>query len=155
MRRNRMPDMKEGGVNVTPLIDIVMCMIIFFMLVAKIGVTTGAEEMEIPETVLGKKIEDMGNTLTLNVREGAEDQPLVTALVDGDHRELKLMDMRSGEAYSPMVETLTALRQRNEQFKVIIRGEKDMPYQCLEPVLLACSQANVTNVNFNTKVVER
>jgi len=38
-----MPDMKEGGVNVTPLIDIVMCLIIFFMLVAKIGVTRGVD----------------------------------------------------------------------------------------------------------------
>ena len=43
MRRHPMPAMTEGGVNVTPLIDIVMCMIIFFMLVAKIGVDTGAE----------------------------------------------------------------------------------------------------------------
>ena len=38
MKKHIMPEMKEGGVNVTPLIDIVMCLIIFFMLVAKIGV---------------------------------------------------------------------------------------------------------------------
>jgi biopolymer transport protein ExbD len=73
--------------------------------------------------------------------------------VDGVQRELKLVDNRAGTLYSPLVETLTAMRQANEQFKVIIRGEKEMPYQYLEPVLSACSQANVTNVNFNTKVV--
>ena len=83
MKRHRMPDIKEGGVNVTPLIDIVMCLIIFFMLVAKIGVSTGAEKMAIPETIQGKRIDDMGNTLTLNVRSGAGDEPFVTALVDG------------------------------------------------------------------------
>ena len=41
MKKHLMPEMKEGGVNVTPLIDIVMCLIIFFMLVAKIGVSRG------------------------------------------------------------------------------------------------------------------
>ena len=40
--RRGMPEVKEGNINVTPLIDIVMCLIIFFMLVAKIGVSTGA-----------------------------------------------------------------------------------------------------------------
>src|SRR5918993_6102581 len=70
MKQHKMPDMKEGGVNVTPLIDIVMCLIIFFMLVAKIGVTTGADpDIKPPSTLLGVEIEDMGNTLTLNVRD--------------------------------------------------------------------------------------
>src|SRR5215212_7314134 len=73
MRKHSMPDMKEGGVNVTPLIDIVMCLIIFFMLVAKIGVKSGADpKIKPPSTLLGGKIEDMGNTITLNVRDWAQ-----------------------------------------------------------------------------------
>ena len=47
--------------NVTPLIDVVMCLIIFFMLVAKIGVTSGAEsEIDIPITQLGKDMNEIG-----------------------------------------------------------------------------------------------
>ena len=68
MRKHSMPDMKEGGVNVTPLIDIVMCLIIFFMLVAKIGVSTGIDQkIDAPKTYLGVKIKDLGNALTLNL----------------------------------------------------------------------------------------
>jgi biopolymer transport protein ExbD len=53
MRQHRMPAIREGGVNVTPLIDIVMCLIIFFMLVAKIGVDTGADRnIDIPTSIL-------------------------------------------------------------------------------------------------------
>jgi len=59
MRKHHMPEMKEAGVNVTPLIDVVMCLIIFFMLVAKIGVNTGAKKMELPETIIGVKIEQL------------------------------------------------------------------------------------------------
>ncbi len=154
MKKHGMPEMKEGGVNVTPLIDIVMCLIIFFMLVARIGVSTGADNtINIPETVLGAKIEDLGNTLTLNVRPGVGDDPFITALVGGEQKELKLVETTPTGVRSPLVDLLSELRKNNDEFKVIIRGDKDMPYKYLEPVLSACSQANVANVNFNTKVV--
>lgn len=153
MKRQRMPDIKEGGVNVTPLIDIVMCMIIFFMLVARIGISTGAEKMEIPETILGKRIEDMGNTLTLNVRRGVGDDPFVTAMVDGKPCQLVLIEGRASKSTPYLVAVLASMQKKNPEFKAIIRGEKDMPYKYLEPVLAACSKANVTRVNFNTRVV--
>ncbi len=154
MKKHAMPEMKEGGVNVTPLIDIVMCLIIFFMLVAKIGVTTGAEAMDIPETILGAKIEDMGNTLTLNVRPSLtqSDFPVVTALVKGQQQELRLVDPLTGQ--KPLLIVLKAMRAANTEFKVIIRGERQMQYRFLEPVLLTCAEAKVKNVNFNTKKVE-
>jgi len=88
MRMRRMPDIKEGAVNVTPLIDVVMCLIIFFMLVAKIGVDTGADQrISIPASLQGFDIKDMGNTLTLNVQPGPLDQPMVTALVEASSRK--------------------------------------------------------------------
>lgn len=154
MKSHKMPEMKEGGVNVTPLIDIVMCLIIFFMLVAKIGVSTGAEAMEIPETLLGAKIDDLGNTLLLNVRRGAGDEPRITALVEQKQQEIRLSQVNaSGKVESPLVDVLTMLRKHNDEFRVIIRAEKDLPYRYLEPVLMAAAQANVKNVNFNTKIV--
>jgi len=65
--KHSMPEMKEGGVNVTPLIDVVMCLIIFFMLVAKIGVSTGAKPMALPATLIGKKLDQIPDTIVLSV----------------------------------------------------------------------------------------
>jgi biopolymer transport protein ExbD len=167
-RMHRMPDVKEGGVNVTPLIDIVMCLIIFFMLVAKIGVDTGADQrISIPASFQGLEIKDMGNTLTLNVQPGPVDQPQITALVEGVVQEVKLLDPATGQ--KPLLATLRKFRYGrdmrpggvndsadNPEFKVIIRGDQEMGYRFLEPVLIACAEANVKNVNFNTrKVVEQ
>lgn len=164
MRRQRVPDIKEGNVNVTPLIDIVMVLIVFFMLVAKIGVDTGADQaIVIPTSFQGMEIQDMGNTLTLNVRPIAgSDQPMVSALVGGVVEELKLVDPVSG--HKPLLATLKNFRfgkdlrpgganesADNPEFKVIIRGEESMGYQFLEPVLITCAEARVKNVNFNTK----
>ena len=165
MRKHRMPDMKEGGVNVTPLIDVVMCLIIFYMLIAKIGVDTGANpDINIPASLQGVNIQDMGNTLTLNVVAGPLDQPMVTALVGDVVQEVKLVDPVSGQR--PLLNTLRQWRfgtdlkpdgkgsaEDNPEFKVIIRGDEDMGYQFLEPVLITCAEARVKNVNFNTRMV--
>lgn len=153
MRKHGMPEVVEGNVNVTPLIDIIMCLIIFYMLAAKIGVTTGAEAMDLPSTVQGTKIE-LANTLTLNVRAGALDQPIVTALVDGEKQELKLVENVGGKTTYPLLDVLKRLRANSPEFKAIIRAEKDLNYRFLEPILMVCAQADVKNVNFNTAQVQ-
>jgi biopolymer transport protein ExbD len=154
MKRRHIPESRAAHPNVTPLIDIVMCLIIFFMLVAKIGVSTGAEKMDIPESLVGIDITDMDNTLTLNVRPGALDLPQVTALVkdkNGEYEktELKLRDPATGQ--NQLLNTLRLYRTQNDRFAVIIRGEADMPYRFLEPVLITCADANVRKVDFNTR----
>jgi biopolymer transport protein ExbD len=165
MRRG-MPEIKEGNINVTPLIDIVMCLIIFFILVAKIGVDTGADRrITIPQSLQGLDIADMGNTLTLNVQTGGGTMPIVTCLVGGIVQEVALVDDRGNK---PLLNTLLQWRYGrdlkrggegpnadNPEFKIIIRGDEEMGYQFLEPVLITCAEANVKNVNFNTrKVIE-
>src|SRR5438046_1126088 len=164
MKSHRMPDMKEGGVNVTPLIDIVMCLIIFFMLVAKIGVDTGADQkISIPPSIQGLDIKDMGNTLTLNVQQGPMEQPIVTALVPDPtnssvnaRQELNIVDP-SGRR--PLFDTLRFFREGdqrkgrkpNPEFSVIIRAGEDIDYRYIEPVLQTCAEAHVKSYNFNTK----
>ena len=156
MKKHSMPDMKEGGVNVTPLIDIVMVLIIFFMLVAKIGVTTGADAaIEPPETILGVSLKDLGNTLTLNVRGGPRlEEPIVTALVDKadrEPREIKIAERRGGTLDRPLERVLGEFRKNNPNAKLIILGEKDLQYHLLEQVLISAANAKITDVNFQTK----
>jgi len=168
MRKSRrtMPPLTEGVVNVTPLIDIVMCMIVFFMLVAKIGIDTGVDRtIAIPASIIGTDIKqmDIPNSLTLNVKPGLADEPEVTALLKGQLQELKLHD-RLG--HNPLADSLKFFRYGrdlapggwginadNPAFNIIIRGQRDMDYKYLEPVLLACAEANVKSVNFSTETV--
>jgi biopolymer transport protein ExbD len=166
MRRFHIPQSHGTHPNVTPLIDVVMCLIIFFMLVAKIGVSTGVDrEINLPSAVLGKelaaKMTDPGNALTLNVRAGGVgDQPMVTALVDGtsgDPQEIRLIDPGTGRR--PLLEVLRKLREgdpahgvnANPEFKVVIRGDREMQYRYLQPVLEACMDAKIKSVNYATQ----
>ena len=154
MKKHSMPEMKEGGVNVTPLIDIVMVLIIFFMLVAKIGVTRGEDEdIPLPATILGKSLETLSNTLTVNVHwNKSGDEPFVNALVDGKKRELHITKKYASGTDEEMKRVLDAFHaQFKEQANIILRADKDLPYSQLEPVLLACAQASIGNVSYETK----
>ena len=173
-----MPEMKEGGVNVTPLIDVVMCLIIFFMLVAKIGVATGAIAMELPETILGNKMEELKGTLFLNVLDpridrdpltgmpkrdsngrvilkGGPKEPLVTGLVSQDDREPKEIHLYrrggSGETVDyPLRRLLEAAHKRDPTFSVTIRAEKDLEYGMMQHVLVEVANAGIKNINYGT-----
>jgi biopolymer transport protein ExbD len=103
MKKHTMPEMKEGGVNVTPLIDVVMCLIIFFMLVAKIGVSTGAAPMALPTTILGSKIEALGDTVFLNVTDPAFERDRKTGIPLRDDNG-KLVYIPSARNLDPVVQ---------------------------------------------------
>jgi len=156
MKKHSMPDMKEGGVNVTPLIDVVMCLIIFFILVAKIGVSTGIDhKIDAPMTYLGVKIDDLSNALALNLypRTGFL-EPEIRVDLDGQHeKELRLQEKRAdGTVVHPLREVLQAKKKdRGDKFKVIINADKGTRYEQLQLVLQACAEAGVINVNFATK----
>ena len=51
-----------------------------------------------------------------------------------------------------MVEVLKQIKKDKPDLKIIIRGDEDMGYKYLEPVLITCVEAQVKNVNFNTAV---
>lgn len=148
MKSHRMPAAHNDHPNVTPLIDIVMCLIIFYMLVAKIGINTGLDlKIQLPVALQGIKLTDMGNTVTLNIdKPAAGDEPRVSALDQqtGEMIPLKLLD----GSKRPLAAFLKLARGSNAEFKVIIRGDENLDYRFLEPVLVTCAEAQVKNVNF-------
>jgi biopolymer transport protein ExbD len=154
MKRHSIPDMKEGGVNVTPLIDIVMVLIVFFMLVAKIGVTRGEDsDIPLPSAIMGKSLDSMSNTLTLNVHWNKNgDEPALDALIDGNKRDLHLTRQYSGGKDQELARVLTAWRgAQQDKANLIIRADQDMPYRQLEQVLLAAAQAEIGNISYEAR----
>ena len=156
-KKKGMPPAHGSEVNVTPLIDIIMCLIIFFMLVAKIGVNQGAKDMDLAYTLLGKKIDDMGNTLILNVlplgTSANKDAPItdiqVTALVDDVDRDIPIS---TPDGKFPLREVLKKMKLRyKEEFKVIIRADMNLPFVQVQRILAECANAGASKLDFATK----
>jgi biopolymer transport protein ExbD len=117
-------------------------------------VTRGVDDdIPLPATILGKSMDSLSNTLTLNIHVNKSgDEPFITALVDGQKRDLHLTkEYRSGTD----TELQRVLEAFHEQFAdkatIILRADKDLPYRQLEPILLACASAGIGNVSYETK----
>jgi biopolymer transport protein ExbD len=167
MKKHKMPEAHNDHPNVVPLIDVIMCLIVFFMLIAKFGVNTGEDEMiQIPKSILGTSIDDLGNTMVLNVSNPVPglDQPTVSGLVGDKVEPLRIIDP-SGR--SQLVDTLRyrrfgadlkpggdGLNRDNPDFRVIIRGAENLDYRYLEPVLNSIANAGVSTVAYQTEVVK-
>ena len=158
MKKRHMPDMKEAGVNVTPLIDIVMVLIIFFMLVAKIGVTRGVDEdIPLPSSILGKSLESLSNTLTINIHNNRSgEEPLINAMVPGPDgmmkRELHVSKKYAHGTDQELERVLKAFVDVNkDKANLIIRADRDLPYSQLEMVLLSAANAGIGNISYETK----
>jgi biopolymer transport protein ExbD len=150
MKKHSMPEMKEGSVNVTPLIDVVMCLIIFFMLMTKLGVARGIDkDIKLPNAILGAKIENMGDTLSLNVHYmPSSDIPQVTAQAESLTKEVKLTEGRD----KPLERVLIAFKKSHaDKSRIIIRGDQNLTYGQLEKVLMAISNAGINDTAYETK----
>ena len=160
MRRG-MPESHASHPNVVPMIDVIMVLIIFYMLVARIGVTTGEDEtIKIPYSILSNKIKSLDNTLLVNVKE-VNHQPMVTALVDtGGGGKVEELVLQGGGSKRRLEDVLKRLRfgpdlkpntkDDNPDYKLAIRGDAEMPYFILEQVLISAANAQVKSVNFQT-----
>jgi biopolymer transport protein ExbD len=141
MRRKGLEPMHSNHVNVTPLIDVIMCLIIFFLLCGQFA-KEEAKRVTLPVAKLGQEIDKQGQ-LTINVvaRGGAGLAPEIFA-------GAKPVTMEALAAFLRVEGT------QNPNLKVMIRADQSLTYNYISPVLVACAQANIKSVNFSTRKPE-
>ena len=136
MRRKVLSPMPNDHINVTPLIDVIMCLIIFFLLCGKFAKDETSARVKIPQSELGQTMTDQQGRLVINVvpPEVGETPDLV----------IRTTTVKPGD----LLAVLTKEKRANPEVKVIIRADKDLAYTYISPVLVACAQANIQNVDF-------
>lgn len=120
---------EDRHVNVTPLIDVVMVMIVFFLIVGKLAADQRSD-VALPLASVPQK-QPEPHTLIVNV--GADG----TIVVQGD-------------AVAPGELEARIARARNEHADLVvqIRGDRRGAYGAVAPVVAACRGAGVTRVRF-------
>lgn len=153
MKSHGLPVVKEGSVNVTPLIDIVMCLIIFFMLVTKICIDDGRGSIDLPETSVGAEIDDLANSISLNIHEGANGTPLCSVLDPKLNRvEDKQVVPAAKDQPSEIEAFIREVRGDNREFKVVVRADKSLSYKFIGPVIIALNKCQVTEISLATAI---
>ena len=123
----------EVGFNMTPMIDVVFQLIIFFLLSSHLAKQETQLQLPLPLATSGRAAAD-------------DDQPRITVnvLQDGSL-------MLAGRIVS--ADELTArLRERlaahGSELEVRIRSDRGVPYRFVEPIMLSCARAGIWNVAY-------
>jgi biopolymer transport protein ExbD len=120
----------EGGINLTPMVDVVFLLLIFFLAATTFRSDEVALDMRLPSAKSGDA--------------GKGDKPLVVNLLaDGklhvDGREVTLEALR---------QKLAAAGQRNAEQAVLVRGDQQAQFGIGVQVLDACRLAKIKKVDF-------
>ena len=119
--------------NITPLIDVVFLLIIFFLVASHFIRNEQVEQVELPVATQGRDEEESASRVVITI---ATDQRLLLG-----SQEISLEDFERklqivAEQYGPGA---TELR---------IRADRTIPYSVVEPLLLAAARLGVNKVRF-------
>ena len=122
------------GMNMTPMIDVVFLLIIFFLLSSHLARRENQMQMPLPvaDSALAPYDENV-DRITVNV---AEDGNLVLAGRNVNAHELEERIRHEAQRVSREIE----LR---------IRADRKVPYENVSPVLLAAARSGVWNITFS------
>lgn len=125
---------RRFGFNMTPMIDVVFLLIIFFLVSSHLARQETTLELPLPIAASGAEdIDQATPRVTINVR------------TDGSL-------LLAGRSILPdqLSARLQKLREREgDDLEVRIRGSRQAPYSTVEPIMLACTTAKIWNVTYS------
>jgi biopolymer transport protein ExbD len=127
------PRRVNAGFNMTPMIDVTFQLIIFFLLSSHLAQQETQLELELPMASSGRQaVNDERPRLSVNVRsDGSVMLGSTATQLDDMGRRLRIERDRLGE-----------------DLEVRIRADRAVEYSLVEPILLACAEAQIWNVTF-------
>jgi len=125
------------GFNMTPMIDVVFLLIIFFLVSSHLARQEVQLELDLPEAGTGQRgEEDETRRVVVNVL--PEEKPGGRIMVGGR--------LLAADALTDLIGYES--RKSDGQLEVRIRSDRKVPYQVVEPVMIACARAGVWKVTF-------
>lgn len=123
----------QSGFNMTPMIDVVFLLIIFFLVSSHLAKQEAQMPMPLPTAQSGMEIiDEMRDKVVINVdRQGR-------LLLAGREVPPESLARRLGEIAG----------QSSDRMEVRIRCDRQTPYANVRPIMLACTEAGVWNVVF-------
>ena len=127
------------GFNMTPMIDIVFQLIIFFLVSSHLAQSQMQYVFDLPEAKTGQ--EQLETTKTTKI---------VINLLPPDDGETEYTILLAGEEVDipTLKKKLSYERSKKQQLEIHIRASQKTPYKVVEPILTACAQSGVWDVRF-------
>ena len=132
---------EQATINLTPMIDIVFLLIIFFM------VSTKFSELNEAERDIAISVPSVSNAQALTA---APRKRVINVFSDGS----VALD-RQPVALEQLQQELVAARKQYPQLGVVVRGDAETRYQSVASVIAVCRQAEISDLNIAVQQVQR
>lgn len=123
-----------GEINVTPLIDVVMCLIIFFLIVGRLAMDPS---VRLPTSATGQ------------VPAGTE--PLTVVIVRSADGTPSLASSEQPITLDALESLVRGAQASNPPRPVLLRAPADLPFETLSPVLDACRRGGLRSARLATE----
>ena len=147
---NRPPRPTSMTLNLAPMVDVMMCLIIFFLLAAKM-VAAERHPVDLPWAVAAKEVEpgDLGARVTITVRraQGGDDEAEYV-VVDWDGERIVERVLEPGEVNVLLQNRAARAARENQKLRCVIRADRMVMYKHVEAVLRGCGLARISDVVF-------
>lgn len=154
MRRRTLqsPGSSIEAINVTPLIDVVMCLIIFFLIVGKLSTDRGAP-VRLPSSIRGSE-ETSASVMIVTVARLGDPASALAESAQG-WRTYGITVQADGQPMADAKALEAAVRGKllsapggGAGLSIQIRADRDLPFGSVEPILRSCGQAGAKSVRF-------
>ena len=125
----------EPTLNLTPMIDIVFLLIIFFMVGTQFTQAERQYDVRLPTVSLPQPLTSLPDAIVVNVRKNGE------IVVNSRVR-----------SQSQLEDDLKQAKQNYADQAVVIRGEGEGPYQHIMDVLVICQRAQINTVSLANRL---
>jgi biopolymer transport protein ExbD len=146
LRRSLTSPPAVEGINATPLIDVVMCLIIFFLIVGKLSSNSGPL-VRLPVTGVGQD-EQSASLMIVTVSRAAEGLPKLGWNVYGVAVFADGQEVQNPKGLEQAVRGKLAA---NPAASVQVRADKTLLFGSIEPVLRAAGQGGAKSVRLATE----
>ncbi|MFO0840228.1 MAG: biopolymer transporter ExbD [Phycisphaerae bacterium] len=147
----RPPKPTEMTLNLAPMVDVMMCLIIFFLLAGSL-VDAEHQAIELPFAVSAEPVERsaLGTRVTINVRRapGAKDGLPAEYVVAGWDGQNIVERLLPPEQIADFLRARAAEATPDSPIRCLIRAEQEVSYRDIEVVLRGCGLAKIAKVVF-------
>ena len=128
---------EQPSLNLTPMIDVVFLLIIFFMVATSFAEMERDIELELPEVAAAKALT------------AAPKQRVVSVRADGQIR-LDGEDVTLAE----LTRRLSVAKSEYPELSVVIRGDASCAFQHIAASMAACKEAQISELGITVRVAE-
>ena len=151
--RFRPPKPVGMTLNLAPMVDVMMCLIIFFLLASKL-VDAQHRPLNLPYAQAASEVgrSELGPRVVINVRPMAEDFLRAEYVVEGwDGRNITERVLEPDEIAGYLQIRADRAKERNTDLRCVIRADEDVAYGHVEVVLRGCGLAKIAKVVFSAR----